>query len=110
MQEEVVLEHYNKALRAIASKCFGESEDTLRQLIEKNIPELENNGGLPKSMSSLKYSCYVNLGDIYLKQNNTFKALEALSHVRFKYFNKIKCIIIRIIGIWIRFYWCNFMV
>ncbi|XP_076263012.1 calcineurin-binding protein cabin-1-like isoform X2 [Rhynchophorus ferrugineus] len=78
-QEEVVLEHYNKALRAIASKSYVESEDTLRQLIEKNIPELENNGGLPKSMSTLKYSCYVNLGNIHLKQNNTFKALEALT-------------------------------
>ncbi|XP_030756514.1 calcineurin-binding protein cabin-1-like isoform X2 [Sitophilus oryzae] len=75
-QEEVVLEYYNKALRSIAEKNYAVSEQILKELIEENIPKLENNGGLPKSMSTLKYSCYVNLGNTYLSRNNISRALE----------------------------------
>ncbi|CAH1130403.1 unnamed protein product [Ceutorhynchus assimilis] len=78
-QEEIVLELYNNALRAQAQKDYEKSASTLVQLLEENIPLLENNGGLPKSMSTLKYSCHVNLGDIYLKQDNPNKALESFT-------------------------------
>lgn len=46
-------------------RCNGdleESEAVLQQLLKENIPQLETQGGLPKTMSTLKYSCYVNLG------------------------------------------------
>ncbi|XP_049819856.1 calcineurin-binding protein cabin-1-like isoform X2 [Aethina tumida] len=75
-QEEIALELYNKSLRLRKAGDLQESESILIKLIEENIPLLENNGGLPKSMSTLKYSCYLNLGDIYLNKENIAKALE----------------------------------
>ncbi|KAJ8933156.1 hypothetical protein NQ314_014183 [Rhamnusium bicolor] len=78
-QEEIALELYNKALRLQAKGEHSESESILLKLIEENIPLLENNGGLPKSMSTLKYSCFVNLGNIYLKENKVIDALDKYS-------------------------------
>ncbi|KAL1517234.1 hypothetical protein ABEB36_001024 [Hypothenemus hampei] len=78
-QEEIALELYNKALRALAQKNYDESATILSRLVEENIPQLENNGGLPKSMSTLKYSCLVNLGNIHLKQDNINNALECFT-------------------------------
>nr|CAI5861584.1 unnamed protein product [Callosobruchus analis] len=75
-QEEIALELYNKALRLQTKGEYDESEAILLKLIEENIPQLENNGGLPKSMSTLKYSCHVNIGNIYLKQDKVSDALE----------------------------------
>ncbi|CAH0547224.1 unnamed protein product [Brassicogethes aeneus] len=75
-QEEIALELYNKSLRFQKINNIKGSEAILLKLIEENIPLLENNGGLPKSMSTLKFSCYLNLGHVYLKQENTSKALE----------------------------------
>ncbi|XP_066152387.1 calcineurin-binding protein cabin-1-like isoform X2 [Euwallacea fornicatus] len=79
-QEEIALELYNNALRALAQKNFEKSAISLKLLLEENIPQLENNGGLPKSMSTLKYSCYVNLGNIYLSQENINEALDCFSN------------------------------
>lgn len=76
-QEEIALELYNKALRLQGTGEYSDSESILLKLIEENIPLLENNGGLPKSMSTLKYSCFVNLGNVYLKENKVNKALES---------------------------------
>lgn len=75
-QEGIALELYNKALRLQAQEVFTEAESILLKLIDENIPLLENNGGLPKSMSNLKYSCHVNIGNIYLKLNRVNDALE----------------------------------
>ncbi|XP_050504043.1 calcineurin-binding protein cabin-1 isoform X3 [Diabrotica virgifera virgifera] len=75
-QEEIALELYNKALCLQNEKDFSEAESVLSKLIEENIPLLENNGGLPKSMSNLKYSCHMNIGNIYLKLNRVNEALE----------------------------------
>ncbi|XP_060519435.1 calcineurin-binding protein cabin-1-like isoform X2 [Cylas formicarius] len=75
-QEEIVLELYNKALRAQANKNCSESVEILNGLVSENIPLLENNGGLPKSMASLKFSCYLNLGNNFLHSNDINKALE----------------------------------
>lgn len=83
-QEEIVLELYNNALRAQAHKEYDKSADILTQLLRENISQLENNGGLPKSMSTLKYSCHVNLGNIYLNQGNINQALESFTSVSFK--------------------------
>lgn len=71
------MELYNKALRLQGKGELSESESILLKLIGENIPLLENNGGLPKSMSTLKYSCFVNLGNIYLKDDKVNKALES---------------------------------
>ncbi|XP_072399616.1 uncharacterized protein [Diabrotica undecimpunctata] len=75
-QEEIALELYNKALCLQNERGFSEAESILSKLIEENIPLLENNGGLPKSMSNLKYSCHMNIGNIYLKLNRVNEALE----------------------------------
>ncbi|CAG9860246.1 unnamed protein product [Phyllotreta striolata] len=75
-QEEIALELYNKALHLQAQEVFSQAESILLKLIDENIPLLENNGGLPKSMSNLKYSCHVNIGNIYLKLNRINDALE----------------------------------
>ncbi|KAJ8947584.1 hypothetical protein NQ318_010096 [Aromia moschata] len=64
-----------KALRLLALEG-SQAESILLKLVDENIPLLENNGGLPKSMSTLKYSCFVNLGNIYLKENKVNEALE----------------------------------
>ncbi|KAG5899799.1 hypothetical protein JTB14_006132 [Gonioctena quinquepunctata] len=75
-QEEIALELYNKSLRIQREDKWSESESILLKLIEENIPLLENNGGLPKSMSNFKYSCYVNLGNVYLKLDRVNDALD----------------------------------
>ncbi|EFA00717.1 hypothetical protein TcasGA2_TC003597 [Tribolium castaneum] len=75
-QEEIALELYNKALRLQSTEDYSEAEEILLNLINENIPQLENHGGLPSSMSTLKYSCYVNIGNIYLKKGNPDNALD----------------------------------
>ncbi|XP_056640755.1 calcineurin-binding protein cabin-1-like isoform X2 [Diorhabda sublineata] len=75
-QEEIVLELYNKALHLQSEGVYTEAESILSKLIDENIPLLENNGGLPKSMSNLKYSCHINMGNIYLKLDRVNDALE----------------------------------
>ncbi|KAJ8969411.1 hypothetical protein NQ317_010319 [Molorchus minor] len=83
-QEEIALELYNKALRLQTQENYSEAEEILLKLTNENIPLLENNGGLPKSMSTLKYSCFMNLGNIYIKGNKVNKALE-------KYLEGLEC-------------------
>lgn len=75
-QEEIVLELYNKALHLQTEGVYSEAESILGKLIDENIPLLENNGGLPKSMSNLKYSCHVNMGNIYLNLDRVNDALK----------------------------------
>lgn len=76
MQEEIALDMYNKALKLLSRGQLNESEEILRHLIDVNIPDLENQGGLPKTMSTIKYSCYINMGRIYLEKGNTKDALD----------------------------------
>lgn len=76
LQEEITLETYNKALRFSAAKEYEEAKSLLITLINDNIPALENQGGLPKSMGTLKYSCYLNIGNIYYSQLNNTHALD----------------------------------
>lgn len=66
---------YNKALRLQSCGELLAAEDILQTLVEENIPQLEQ-GGLPKTMSTIKYSCYVNLGAIALKKQKLNVALE----------------------------------
>lgn len=73
---------YNNALRFQALNQISDAEALLRQLINENIPQLENEGGLPKTMSTIKYSCYVNLGNIAIQKNNSIEALDNYLHVR----------------------------
>lgn len=77
------MELYNKALRLQIEEKYEESEKILSLIIEENIPLLENNGGLPKSMSTLKYSCNVNIGNVLLKQNKVNEALEKYLEVSY---------------------------
>lgn len=74
---------YNNALRALAQKDYDQSASVLKQLIETNIPQLEINGSLPKLMSTLQYSCYVNLGNIYVEKEHNCEALECFTKVLF---------------------------
>lgn len=67
---------YNKALRLQCNKEFDEAEAIIRQLIKENIPQLEAEGGLPKTMSTLKFSCYTNLGSISMKKGEIKDSLE----------------------------------
>lgn len=67
---------YNKALKLLSTGQLSDSEKILQQLIEENIPQLENQGGLPKTMSTIKYSCYINLGRIFSERGSTKDALE----------------------------------
>lgn len=67
---------YNKALRLQSCGELLAAEDILQTLIEDNIPQLESQGGLPKTMSTIKYSCYVNLGSIALKKQQLKVALD----------------------------------
>lgn len=76
-----MLELYNKALRLQCEDDFTEAEKVLLELIEQKIPALENEGGLPKTMGTLKYSCYINLGNIAIKKNDSQSALEHYSSV-----------------------------
>ncbi|RZC42711.1 calcineurin-binding protein cabin-1, partial [Asbolus verrucosus] len=75
-QEEIALELYNKALRLQSADKLAEADEILLNLINENIPQLENHGGLPSSMSTLKYSCYFNLGNIYIKKGDLDNALD----------------------------------
>lgn len=68
---------YNKALRLQCNNDLNEAEVIVKQLINENIPQLENEGGLPKTMSTLKFSCYTNLGSIAMKKGETQNALES---------------------------------
>ncbi|XP_031357687.1 calcineurin-binding protein cabin-1-like isoform X2 [Photinus pyralis] len=74
-QEENALDLYNSALRLQCNKNYEEAEALLNQLLQENIPQLESQGGLPKTMSTLKYSCYTNLGNISKERNNLDSAL-----------------------------------
>ncbi|KAK5640159.1 hypothetical protein RI129_010970 [Pyrocoelia pectoralis] len=74
-QEENALDLYNTALRLQYNKKYEEAEGLLNQLLQDNIPQLESQGGLPKTMSTLKYSCYMNLGNISKEKNNLESAL-----------------------------------
>ncbi|KAK4873288.1 hypothetical protein RN001_015317 [Aquatica leii] len=74
-QEENALDLYNSALRFQYSKKYEEAEVLLQQLLQDNIPQLESQGGLPKTMSTLKYSCYMNLGHIAKEKNDLANAL-----------------------------------
>lgn len=75
-QEEIALEQYNKALRLQSEANYNEAEEILSSLLEENIPQLESEGGLPSSMSTLKYSCYFNIGNINIKKGEINKALD----------------------------------
>ncbi|KRT80855.1 hypothetical protein AMK59_5432, partial [Oryctes borbonicus] len=74
--EEITLDMYHKALRLQSCGELLAAEDILQILIEDNIPQLESQGGLPKTMSTIKYSCYVNLGSIALKKQKLQVALD----------------------------------
>ncbi|KAL3275832.1 hypothetical protein HHI36_020575 [Cryptolaemus montrouzieri] len=76
LQEEIALEMYNNALRFEAQEQYKEARGLLFKLINENIPQLENQGGLPKSMSTLKYSCYLNIGNIYVAEKENASALD----------------------------------
>lgn len=67
---------YNNALKLLSNGHLLDSEKILQELITENIPQLENQGGLPKTMSTIKYSCYINLGRIFTERGNTADALE----------------------------------
>lgn len=67
---------YNKALKLLSDGNLIKSEELLTKLINENIPQLESQGGLPKTMSTIKYSCYINLGRISLERNEVKDALE----------------------------------
>lgn len=82
LQEEISLDMYNKALKLLSEGHLVESETILIKLITENIPQLENQGGLPKTMSTIKYSCYINLGRILLEKGEINDALEHYLHVR----------------------------
>lgn len=73
---------YNKALRLQSCGELLAAEDILQTLIEDNIPQLELQGGLPKTMSTMKYSCYTNLGCIAIKKQDLDNALEYYLIVR----------------------------
>lgn len=73
---------YNKALKLLSKGQLSDSEKILQQLISENIPQLENQGGLPKTMSTIKYSCYINMGRIFSERKNTSDALESYLMVR----------------------------
>lgn len=70
------MELYNKALRLQAEEKYDDSIELLQKLLEENIPVLEDNGGLPKSMQTLKFSCHTNIGNIKLKLEKVGEALE----------------------------------
>lgn len=53
-----------------------EAEQIVKQLVNDNIPQLETEGGLPKTMSTLKFSCLTNLGSIAMKKGETQAALD----------------------------------
>ena len=55
---------------------FDAAEEVLQILIQDNIPQLESQGGLPKTMSTIKFSSCINLGNIANKRNDLEKALE----------------------------------
>ncbi|XP_022907944.2 calcineurin-binding protein cabin-1-like isoform X2 [Onthophagus taurus] len=74
--EEITLDMYNKALRIQSCGDYIAAEDILQTLLNENIPQLEIQGGLPKTMSTIKYSCYVNLGAIAIKQKKLSEALK----------------------------------
>lgn len=67
---------YNKALKMLSKAQLSESEEILQHLIKENIPQLENQGRLPKTMSTIKYSCYINLGRIFSERGNIKDALD----------------------------------
>lgn len=89
---------YNNALRALGQKDYDQSASVLKQLIETNIPQLEINGSLPKLMSTLQYSCYVNLGNIYVEKERNCEALECLTKVLFNIYNILFFITIFYLG------------
>lgn len=70
------MELYNKALRLQAEEKYNDSKELLQKILEENIPLLEDNGGLPKSMQTLRFSCHNNIGNICLKLNDISGALE----------------------------------
>ncbi|KAF5296187.1 hypothetical protein FQA39_LY12641 [Lamprigera yunnana] len=74
-QEENALDIYNVALRLQYSGKYEEARALFQQLLHDNIPQLESQGGLPKTMSTLKYSCYVNLGNISKQNSDNESAL-----------------------------------
>lgn len=67
---------YNKALKLQCSGDSKEAESLLQSLIDVDIPQIENRGGLPKALSSLKYSCVLNIGIINNRLGNKQKALD----------------------------------
>lgn len=67
---------YKNSLKLLTNGQLDESELILKQLINENIPQLESQGGLPKTMSTIKYSCYINIGRIYLERRELENALE----------------------------------
>ncbi|XP_025836533.1 calcineurin-binding protein cabin-1-like [Agrilus planipennis] len=75
-QEEIALDMYNKALRHQCNGNYEEAVSILEKLLTENIPQLESQGGLPKTMSTLKYSCYFNVGNIYVQKKNDSDALD----------------------------------
>lgn len=79
------MELYNRALRLQAEEKYEEAKVLLNQILEENIPLLEDNGGLPKSMQTIKFSCHINIGNIDLKLNKVSEALETFLLVRNEY-------------------------
>ncbi|GLV33874.1 hypothetical protein CBL_11242 [Carabus blaptoides fortunei] len=75
-QEENALAKYNKALKLQCSGNHEEAQTLLQSLLDDDIPVIEKRGGLPKTMSTLKYSCYLNIGTISNVAGSKQKALD----------------------------------
>lgn len=67
---------YIEALKLLSEGNLAKSQEILTKLLDDNIPQLESQGGLPKTMSTIKYSCNINLGRIALENNEVEHALE----------------------------------
>lgn len=85
LQEEIALDLYSNALRLQAQGQLEESKEILRKLLNDNIPQLESQGGLPKTMSTIKYSCYVNVGNIDRQQGLAEEALYNFLQVNYQF-------------------------
>ncbi|XP_017772871.1 PREDICTED: calcineurin-binding protein cabin-1-like [Nicrophorus vespilloides] len=75
-QEEIAIDLYNEALRLQCNNNVEKSLENLKKLLDYNIPQLESQGGLPKTMSNIKYSCRINIASIYLQLGDKANALE----------------------------------
>lgn len=56
---------------------LDEAQELLQSLLDDDIPEIEQRGGLPKTMATFKYSCYLNIGKIAVLNGCKQKALDS---------------------------------